>query len=169
MIAVGTPPPGGVDRDVLRQYWATQAEPERKARFEELLEAGDQHPEHSDEQNRLYRGADALRRWYDTSLDTSSLDAISSTDPVWVRRVLIEGAAAQDWPALLSRVSAPVLLVLGAYDFVAPPLLWDKEIGIPKLTRQVLPRSGHQPFFDEPEQFLTTLCEWLQANKLWAS
>jgi proline iminopeptidase len=113
-----------------------------------------------------YRRADALRRWYDMSLDPSTVDTHSQVDPAWVKRVLIDDTAAQDWPSLLSRLSAPVLLLLGAYDFVVPPVLWDKEIHVAKLTKEVLPRSGHQPFFDEPERFVAAISEWLQRNDL---
>jgi hypothetical protein len=41
--------------------------------------------------------------------------------------------------------------------------LWDGiEAVLPMATRRVFSRSGHQPVFEEPDEFATVVAEWMK-------
>ena len=63
----------------------------------------------------------------------------------------------------LDKLTAPVLLVLGRYDYLVPPAyLWESVRGKFKdLTVRVFERSGHAPHFEEPALFDKELLGWL--------
>jgi proline iminopeptidase len=58
----------------------------------------------------------------------------------------------------------PALIVLGRFDFVVPPTLWDGvETPFDRMTVAVLERSGHTPQLEEPEAFDSRVIEWLDS------
>jgi proline iminopeptidase len=162
VLTVGTPSSGSVDREMKGQYWRDHAEPERQRRFAELMAAADAEVEESEEQNRIYRRADALRRWYDIDFDPDAGVPPGNLNPTWVKRVLLDEASQRDWADTFERVQAPVLVLLGGADFVVPPPTWQQTHGLANATINILDRSGHQPFFDEPIAFVDRVAAWLQ-------
>jgi proline iminopeptidase len=58
------------------------------------------------------------------------------------------------WPALPS-LAMPTLVVTGRYDInVAPSTAWKIHKAIPNSRWEVFEKSGHLPYFEEPEKFV---------------
>lgn len=74
--------------------------------------------------------------------------------------VLEGGAPASDYPASLSRVSIPVLLIEGDADVMVEPG-WSERVveAAPNVRRQVL-SAGHSPNIDQPEAVADLLSEF---------
>jgi len=63
----------------------------------------------------------------------------------------------------LPRFRFPTLVVTGRYDFnVAPSVAWAIHKAIPKSEFAVFEKSGHLPFYEEPDAFLARLQAFLQ-------
>jgi len=63
----------------------------------------------------------------------------------------------------LPRFRFPTLVVTGRYDFnVAPSVAWAIHKAIPKSEFAVFEKSGHLPFYEEPDAFLARLEAFLQ-------
>lgn len=60
-------------------------------------------------------------------------------------------------------VTAPTLLIWGKHDRSVPPALAEtfKRNLLPQATIKVLPRSGHCPFDETPDDFLAALLPWI--------
>jgi acetyl esterase/lipase len=63
-----------------------------------------------------------------------------------------------------TRASVPTLVVLGKYDFVIPPILWDHDKNIGNVTTVVFEKSGHFPQVEENTKFDTLLIDWIGSN-----
>ena len=76
------------------------------------------------------------------------------------------GPLTSGWDAISGEApEAPVLLALGRHDYVVPPSLWDDVAPrVPGVTRAIFERSGHYPFFEEPDRFVDVLDEWLHRS-----
>ena len=62
----------------------------------------------------------------------------------------------------LGEVSAPTLIIVGDDDFITP--VASSEIlhrGIPGAELQVIPRSGHFPYFEQPAEFFLVARDWV--------
>ena len=61
-----------------------------------------------------------------------------------------------------SSLKVPIFIALGRHDYVVPHVLWD-GVGekLPHATVQIFERSGHQPFFEEPDRFAVALTDWM--------
>jgi pimeloyl-ACP methyl ester carboxylesterase len=75
------------------------------------------------------------------------------------------GALTKDWD--ISRdpgsLRVPLLLAHGRCDYTVPYTLWDGiEAVLPTATRHLFQRSGHQPFFEEPDEFATVVTAWMR-------
>ena len=74
------------------------------------------------------------------------------------------GRLTKDWDVTLdpSSLRVPILLAHGRYDYTVPHTLWENiETVLPTATRQLFLRSGHQPFFEEPDQFAMVVAAWM--------
>ena len=59
------------------------------------------------------------------------------------------------------RITAPVFLALGRYDYVVPYTLWnDKKEKLPDLSIKLFEKSGHYAMFEEQALFDESLIEW---------
>ncbi len=60
-------------------------------------------------------------------------------------------------------LKVPTFLALGRHDYVVPHTLW-KEVAptLPTFQVKLFERSGHQPFFEEPEPFATAISAWMK-------
>ena len=67
------------------------------------------------------------------------------------------------WPALPS-FRMPVLVITGRFDFnVAPSTAWKIHKAIPGSRWEVFEHSGHLPYFEEPERFVSVVEDFLGA------
>ncbi len=65
------------------------------------------------------------------------------------------------WP-VLSSLTMPTLVATGRYDInVAPSTAWKIHKAIPASRWVVFERSGHLPYFEEPEKFVQVVNEFL--------
>jgi pimeloyl-ACP methyl ester carboxylesterase len=143
VIAVGPPARLPPDVALSRAYWDVHAEPQRKALAATRPEASDH-----------------LRRWYDPAFDSTELDRDIVIDFDWVQAIF-DDAATVDWPATMQAVTCPVLLALGAFDFISPPTAWTPEVTPTRATTERFERSGHTPFVEQPDEFLDVVDRWL--------
>jgi proline iminopeptidase len=67
------------------------------------------------------------------------------------------------WPALPA-LRMPTLVMTGRYDMnVAPSTAWKIHKAIPGSRWEVFEKSGHLPYFEEPERFVSVLEGFLGA------
>lgn len=73
-----------------------------------------------------------------------------------------ELAAGLDLRPRLGEISAPTLIVSGDDDFVTPVTASGVlHRGIPHSELQVIARSGHMPYFEQPDAFFSVTRNWL--------
>lgn len=64
----------------------------------------------------------------------------------------------------IAKITAPALVLTGRFDInVAPLTAWKIAKAIPGAKFQIFERSGHLPFFEEPEAFLAALTKFLDS------
>lgn len=162
VIAVTPPTALPPDAAAPAAYWERRAEDARRHRAREVVAA---HEATSDEQERarLQDEFTRLRRWYDLDFDAAALDSLAVVDQAWISSVFESGKAV-DWPNTFRQLKQPVLLVLGDYDFVAPPVAWTRENIPPSATVHHCTRSSHTPYVEEPEVFLRVVQSWMRAD-----
>jgi len=101
-------------------------------------------------------------RFFDAILDTAPLFAESEVKGQLLQHLM--GTLTPEWDVTVnaSGLQAPILLALGRYDYTVPHTLWEPVIdGLPGVTLQRFERSGHHPFFEEPELFAHVLQRWM--------
>jgi len=163
VIAIGSPP--GLDRTVGpagSRYWDEAASPGRKAAAAQRLAALS-----ADSLARLDPGAaivatylaNAARYWADSSYDAGWLWAGMEPNAQLIAQVM---SGNYRLPAAGPERAPPALVVLGRWDFVVPPGVWDcAPAPFANLTRVVFDHSGHTPQLEEPERFQRVVSEWL--------
>lgn len=63
----------------------------------------------------------------------------------------------------LNKIEAPTLILVGEEDFICPPSQAQRMLdGIPNSELFIFERSGHYPFFEEPEVFFKVVREWFK-------
>ncbi|HSS49314.1 MAG TPA: alpha/beta hydrolase [Thermoanaerobaculia bacterium] len=63
-------------------------------------------------------------------------------------------------------MKVPIFLAHGRYDYVVPYGLWDGiPTQLPNATLEIFERSGHQPFFEEPDRFATAMTDWMARHR----
>lgn len=65
----------------------------------------------------------------------------------------------------LHEITVPALIVAGRHDFIMPPRPTAEVLaaGLPQASLVVFEESGHFPFVEEPDAFLTTVAVWLDS------
>ncbi len=104
-------------------------------------------------------------RFFDATLDTAPLFAGSDVKGQLLQHLM--GTLTPEWDVTVgaSGLQVPILLALGRYDYTVPHTLWEPVIdGLPGVTLQRFERSGHHPFFEEPELFAAVLQRWMAAG-----
>jgi proline iminopeptidase len=160
VITVGTPPRGDMAWlwAAASQFFEQDASPERKAILRDNLA-------------KLPPGtplaqafpAQAPLRFYDARTDMMPLYLDSVMKPELLGHLV--GPLTKDWDVTRdpSSLRVPMLLAHGRYDYTVPYTLWDDvEAVLPTATRHVYFRSGHQPFFEEPNEFARVVAEWMK-------
>lgn len=101
-------------------------------------------------------------RYFDPRFDAMPLFAEADFKPKLFERVLGPLTAKWDVTADLKSLCVPILLAHGRYDYVSPYTMWDGIVdALPEAAMYLFERSGHQPFFEEPERFVEVVREWM--------
>jgi pimeloyl-ACP methyl ester carboxylesterase len=147
------------DRATLEANWEARAEPERKARAAELTAAY----EAADDSAKpgIFQRYDNLRRWYDIDAEPADNYVFTPEITTWVGSVIGSGTEI-DWPNTFAKVTAPVLLALGEFDFAVPLAPWIEAIPGDTWTVETFARSGHTPFVEQPDEFVAAVQRWLK-------
>jgi proline iminopeptidase len=101
-------------------------------------------------------------RFFDARFDAAPLFAEAVGRPQVLQHIL--GPLTQDWDVTVgaSGLRVPIFLAHGRYDYTVPYVLWEGIPGqLPNATLEIFERSGHQPFFEEPDRFVAALTEWM--------
>jgi proline iminopeptidase len=162
VIAVGTPPTG--DMAGLSA---------RAARFFEEDASEDRKQVLRDNLARLPSGAPFIQalfaqtpmRFFDARFDPAPLFAEAAFRAGLIQHIM--GTLTHGWDVGVSPGSLrpPLFIAHGRYDYTVPYVLWDGIAArLPRATLSVFERSGHQPFFEEPDRFALALTEWMAAN-----
>ncbi len=158
VIAVGTPPHGDMARLAAEAaaFFEADASEERKSVLRESLAALPKDPPIG-----AVLLAQTPKRFFDPRFDAAPLFAGAELRPDFLRHVL--GTLVPDWDvaAAAGPSPVPILVAMGRHDYTVPHVLWN---GIPErvpgVTVKLFERSGHQPFFEEPERFAAAVAEW---------
>ena len=166
VVLIGSPP-CGVTRTVKASddYWAAHASEHRKAALRHHWDALSSETLASLSPGDAFIAqylADGPKYWYDPHYDASPLwqnmhvnmDLITSFRGLFAEYEL-------SWDP--TRLQAPVLIVMGRYDYVVPHVLWDEVLpGLQNVTYHVFERSGHTPQLEEPQLFDQIFLDWLR-------
>ena len=159
VIAAGTPPSGDMAQLMAksRAFFEEDASPERKRLLQEnLAKLG---PDALPSQMML---AQTPMRFFDASFDPAPLFAEAEVQPKFLPHVM--GTLTRTWDVLAgaSPLRAPLLIAHGRYDYAVPHVLWDAVVPmLPSASFHLFERSGHQPFFEEPDLFTAVVLGWM--------
>jgi len=161
-IAVGTPPKGSIPWLIAEQsaFFEAHASAERKEIYRANLAAL---PPGTPPTQAVF--AQAPMRFFDPRTDMVPLLAGALFNPALFAQLL--GPLTQAWEAAADAGSlrVPLLVALGRHDYVSPSVLWDPVLpALPAATAVVFERSGHQPFYEEPERFTSVVTDWMRAS-----
>lgn len=163
VIAVGTPPTG--DMAVLSAraaaFFEEDASQERKGTLASNLA-------------KLTRDADPTQsmlaqtplRFFDPHLDVAPLFAEAEVKPALLGHLM--GKLAPSWDVSIgaSSLRVPILIAHGRYDYTVPYRMWDGLVErLPRATLHIFERSGHQPFYEEPDRFSEVLMAWMARER----
>lgn len=103
--------------------------------------------------------------WYDENFDASNLWKEVKVNPEIMDYLWGNVFREIDIKKDLDKLSVPVLLGLGRYDYWNPPYLWEAMRPYFKnLTIRIFEKSGHTPQYEEPELFDQELLQWLSSQ-----
>lgn len=159
VITAGTPPSGDIPKLVqaLTAFFEADASEERKAILRENYA---KLPPGTPPTQAVF--AQTPMRFFDPHFDAMPLFAEAEFKPKLFEHVLGPLTAQWDVTADMKSLRVPILLAHGRYDYVSPHTMWDGIVdGLPDATRRLFERSGHQPFFEEPQQFAEVAREWM--------
>ncbi|HEX5165151.1 MAG TPA: alpha/beta hydrolase [Thermomicrobiales bacterium] len=155
------------EMDMLHEaYWDTVASPERK-QFQADLEAAYDPtlPRTPSEALIAQYVTNGPRTWYDPSFDCTPLwEGHDNLDLDLIMRFWGPDGMFQrfDSEVGLPGISCPVLIAMGAFDFLCPPILWaGLHQRLAHHTFHTFERSGHLPHVDEQDHFDEVLLKWM--------
>jgi len=167
LVLIGSPPVDvGATIKAARLYWETHASDERKTALQKRQEAV---------ANRMTREqayvaqyiADGPKYWYDMNYDASELwqDVPLNLDIIEVFRGFFADGYELEWNP--GELAAPILVMMGQYDYAVPPTLWtDEYTAKTNLRFHLFERSGHTPPLEEPDAFDRVLLDFLKVKNL---
>lgn len=158
-------------RDQIAAYWGVAASPERKQRV------ADNHAklakdvlERMSPAERLVvtYAADGPRYFYDPSYDCTPLwEGHVDFSPTLHGRFWGPGGQFETFDPTVSfpRISAPVFIAHGVFDFSVPPTVWAGfKSMLSSPTHHAFGRSGHYPHAEERARFSDAVKAWLGRN-----
>jgi proline iminopeptidase len=159
-IAVGTPPKGSLPWLVAESsaFFEAHASAERQALYRANLAAL---PPGTPPAQAVF--AQAPMRFFDPRADMVPLMAGARFQPAFFEHLL--GPLTQTWDVSVEPASlrVPLLVVLGRHDYISPHVLWEPVLpSLPTATPAIFERSGHQPFYEEPERFAAVVSDWMR-------
>jgi len=159
VIIAGTPPSGDIPNMVAKStsFFEQHASEERKAILRENMA---RLPPGTPPTQAIF--AQTPMRFFDPTFDAVPLFAEADFKPRLFEHVL--GALTAQWDVTADSTSlqVPILIAHGRHDYVAPHTMWDGIADtLPNATLHLFERSGHQPFFEEPERFADVVVEWM--------
>ena len=158
VIAVGTPPRGDMTwlATEAAGFFDRDASEDRKQVLRENLSTLP--PEAS--MGRVIE-AQTPMRFFDSHLDAASLFAEADAKPALLSHLM--GELTRKWDVTTdARSRTPLLLIHGRYDYTVPYILWSGVAEtLPTATLRIFPRSGHHPFFEEPQAFSAAVADWM--------
>lgn len=162
VITAGLPPRGDMAALAAKAaaFFEEDASEERKRRLRENLAA--LAPGASSGQTLF---AQTPMRFFDAAFDPAPLFAEAEVKPAFLGHVMGKLAPAWDIAVGSDSLRVPMFLAHGRYDYVVPYVLWqDVAPGLPDATLEIFERSGHQPFFEEPDRFTDVLMAWMASR-----
>ena len=159
VIAAGTPPTGDIGQLVKAgtAFFEADGSEERKAILKENYA---KLPPGTPPTQAIF--AQAPLRFFDPRFDAVPLFAESDFNPQLFQHVL--GPLTANWnvTADMASLRVPILIAHGRYDYVSPYTMWDGIVdALPDATHHIFERSGHQTFFEEPEEFVRVVRAWM--------
>jgi proline iminopeptidase len=104
-------------------------------------------------------------RFFDARFDAAPLFAEMERRPELSRHVMTTLTPGWDVTVGSSSLSVPIFIAHGRYDYVVPYGLWEGIAGkLPNAVLQIFDQSGHQPFFEEPDRFVSALMGWMNSG-----
>ncbi|XYH93078.1 alpha/beta fold hydrolase [Sorangium sp. So ce1128] len=99
---------------------------------------------------------------FDARFDPAPLFAEADLKPQFFAHLLGKLAPAWDITVGASSLRVPLFIAHGRHDYTVPYTLWDDIAPtLPSATLHLFERSGHQPFFEEPERFAAAVTDWM--------
>jgi proline iminopeptidase len=163
VITAGVPPRGDMKwlAEKATLFFAEDASEDRKRAMRENLAALPVHAPFSS----VFL-AHTPMRFFDAQADAASLFADVEAKPEAVSHLTGHLTHAWDIRVDADSLQVPMFLAQGRYDYVVPYTLWDGIIeDIPGATLRIFERSGHHPFYEEPEQFAEALVDWMARGR----
>ncbi|MCC6552748.1 MAG: alpha/beta hydrolase [Polyangiaceae bacterium] len=163
VIAVGTPPSGDMAQLSARSasFFEEDAPEDRKQVLRDNMASL---PPGASPGQVMF--AQTPMRFFDARFDPAPLFAEAELRPQFFAHLLGTLTAGWDVTAGSSPLRVPIFLALGRHDYTVPHVLWDGVAStLPGLTTQIFERSGHQPFFEEPERFAAALLDWMSGRR----
>lgn len=150
-------------------YWDVTASPTRKRLLaENQTKLADKRLAQLTPSERLTAtyAADGPIYFYDPTYDCTPLWAghIDFSEEIY-RRFWGPGGqfATFDPTASFPRITAPVFIAHGVFDFSVPPTIWTGiKTSLPRQVYHAFERSGHYPQLEEKELFSEAVAYWLQ-------
>ncbi|HEX4961957.1 MAG TPA: alpha/beta hydrolase [Thermoanaerobaculia bacterium] len=159
VITAGVPPSGDMARVAAKatSFFAEDASEERKQVLRDNLAKLP-----ADAPIGQVMFAQTPLRFFDPRFDAVPLFAEAVARPQVLQHVM--GTLTQGWDvtAGASELRVPIFLAHGRYDYTVPYVLWEGiPAQLPNATLEIFERSGHQPFFEEPDRFVKALTDWM--------
>jgi proline iminopeptidase len=162
VIAVCTPPRGDIQwlGAKAMEFFEADASGDRKKALQENLSALG-----ADASPAQILMAQTPMRFFNPQADAAAFFADAEVSPALLGH--LTGEMTRPWDVMQQAhlLRAPTFLALGRCDYVSPWILWNGVAEkLPSVTPQIFERSGHQPFFEEPEEFAGSLLTWMKVS-----
>jgi proline iminopeptidase len=159
IITAGTPPNGDMTSLAGKQaaFFEKDASEDRKRVWRENLAAL---PADAPAGQALL--AQTPMRFFDPRMNVAPLFADAEFKPAIFAHLLGDLTRAWDITIGADSLRVPILLAQGRYDYIVPYTVWDGVADkLPSARLEIFHRSGHQPFFEEPERFTEAVVDWM--------
>lgn len=162
VITAGTPPHGDMAKVAAeaKAFFERDASEERKRLLRDNMAALPAEPS-----MRQFLVAQGPMRFFDPGFDASAHIDAAVPRPQLLGHVMSALAPGWDVTADPGSLRVPLFLAHGRHDYVVPYTLWEGiPARLPDSTFELFERSGHQPFFEEPDRFAETMANWFAAK-----